>query len=306
MLQIYLPIAGVYVGLLPLTAVGIITGLLAGMFGVGGTFFTIPMLTIMGIPASVAISSCAVQMVSSAASLYRFHRRRGNIDSKLAFITFMGAVVGSILGGQLFSHLEEINQLNNAVACIYIFVLGSIAIYMLQESLKAIRARNSAVAVQSSDVIYNFFRKWPLPILLEKQNVYVSMIMVSGLGFCSSIIVALAGLSGGFIMIPTFIYVLRIPTAVALGTSNMIGFGNATMSSLIQCLLSRSVDLVLAFILIASSVVGARIGTRIHTKIPSEELRLTLSLIMICLIVKFLWQMFTPFGSLFSFSFPVS
>lgn len=137
---------------------------------------------------------------------------------------------------------------------------------------------------------------------LERFDVQVSAVFVFCLGFFGAVIVALAGISGSFLIIPTFIYLVRIPTSSALGTSNMVSFGSVIMSAFIQCFFSKSVDLVLASILIVTSVVGVRIGSSVYKKIPPEELRLILSIIMFGLILKFVIQISMPTSDLFSFS----
>ena len=54
-MYIYLPIAEMPVNIFLILSLGGITGLLSGMFGVGGGFLMTPFLMFMGIPPAVAV-----------------------------------------------------------------------------------------------------------------------------------------------------------------------------------------------------------------------------------------------------------
>jgi uncharacterized membrane protein YfcA len=49
-MDVYLPIANLSVNGLVIVGLGMLTGLLSGMFGVGGGFLTTPLLIFYGIP----------------------------------------------------------------------------------------------------------------------------------------------------------------------------------------------------------------------------------------------------------------
>ena len=58
-MNVYLPIANLAVNVLVIVGLGAITGLLSGMFGVGGGFLTTPLLIFYGVPPTVAAASAA-------------------------------------------------------------------------------------------------------------------------------------------------------------------------------------------------------------------------------------------------------
>ena len=65
-MDVYLPIANLAVNGLVIVALGGITGLLSGVFGVGGGFLTTPLLIFYGIPPTVAAASAASQVLNLA------------------------------------------------------------------------------------------------------------------------------------------------------------------------------------------------------------------------------------------------
>ena len=56
-MDVYLPIANLSVNGLWIVALGGLTGILSGLFGVGGGFLTTPLLIFYGIPPTVAAAS---------------------------------------------------------------------------------------------------------------------------------------------------------------------------------------------------------------------------------------------------------
>ena len=58
-MDVYLPIANLSVNGLWIVALGALTGILSGLFGVGGGFLTTPLLIFYGIPPTVAAASAS-------------------------------------------------------------------------------------------------------------------------------------------------------------------------------------------------------------------------------------------------------
>ena len=56
-MDVYLPIANLSVNGLLIVALGLMTGVLSGIFGVGGGFLTTPLLIFYGIPPAVAAAA---------------------------------------------------------------------------------------------------------------------------------------------------------------------------------------------------------------------------------------------------------
>ena len=67
-----------------------------------------------------------------------------------------------------------------------------------------------------------------------------------------------------------------------------------------QSVSSHNVDIVLAFVMIISSVVGAQIGTRVAYKVDTESLRSVLALMIIGICFKMFLNLFAHPLSLFT------
>jgi uncharacterized membrane protein YfcA len=192
------------------------------------------------------------------------------------------------------------------VALFYVIFLGSIGVLMLIESGKIILERKYNIIwenkrKQSRIVgILRKINKLPYKIHFKKSNIEVSAIVPIVIGFAVGILVAIMGIGGGFIMIPAMVYILRMPSSIVVGTSLFqIIFiaGNATF---LQSITSHNVDIVLAFVMIISSVIGAQIGTKVAYKVDTESLRSILALMILGVCFKMFLSLFAHPISLFT------
>ena len=77
-MNVYLPIAEMSVNMFLILGLGGVTGILSGMFGVGGGFLITPLLIFIGVPPAVSVSTAANQIIASSVSGFLAHWRRDN------------------------------------------------------------------------------------------------------------------------------------------------------------------------------------------------------------------------------------
>jgi len=96
---------------------------------------------------------------------------------------------------------------------------------------------------------------------------------------------------GGFIMVPAMIYVIGMPTVVAIGTDLFqIVFTTANVT-LQQAITNHTVDIMLAMILLAGSTIGAQFGAKVSKILRGEQIRILLSIIVLLMMVKLLFDL---------------
>ncbi len=79
--------------------VGFVTGLLAGVLGVGGGFIRMPLLIYaVGIPTHVAVGTDLFEIVISASFGTLTHAIKGNVDVLMALVMHTGAALGAQIG----------------------------------------------------------------------------------------------------------------------------------------------------------------------------------------------------------------
>jgi uncharacterized protein len=299
-MEIYLPIAGMPVNIFLLLFLGCITGLLSGMFGVGGGFLMTPLLIFIGVPPAVAVSSSANQIIGASFSGFLAHLRRQNVDFKMGGLLLLGGLLGSTLGVAIFTLLKKSGQIDLVISLTYVFFLGTIGLLMAIESIKVIlHKRNGTLPPKSKKA--NWFHDLPLPwqITFPRSRLTISGILPLMIGFLIGILVSIMGIGGGFLMVPAMIYILGMPTSIVIGTSLFqITFVTAHVT-LLHAMKTYTVDIVLVLFMLAGSVIGAQLGTRIGMKLPAEYLRALLAVMVLGVVARLAYGLFVEPASLY-------
>lgn len=304
MLQIYLPIAEIPVNIIVILLLGLGTGFLAGMFGIGGGFVSTPLLMFIGIPPAIAVSTSSNQIIASSASGLLAHFRKNSVDIKMGLFLVIGGFIGSTFGVSLFKIIQKAGHIDIVVSLVYVIFLGSISIMMLVDSVRTLIKKKYGVTWEKHDSIHlkKILKKidhLPWKVYFPKSDIEVSIIAPIVLSIGVGILVALMGIGGGFLMIPAMIYLLRMPSSVVVGTSLFQIVFIASNTTFLQALTNNSVDIVLAFLMIVSSSIGAQIGTRSGYKVDADSMRSFLSLLLLSVCVKMLVSLFSKPESLY-------
>jgi uncharacterized membrane protein YfcA len=279
-MDIYLPIAGQSVNALLIIALGGLVGLLSGMFGVGGGFLTTPLLIFYGIPPSVAVASATTQITGASMTGVMAHARRGGVDVQMGAVMVFGGMFGSLFGAAIFRALQASGQIDVAIGSLYVMLLGYIGVLMLKDALTALGVVKVAVPVERPR-----HNKWvaslPLRWRFYSSGLYISPLAPLALGFGAGMLTMLLGIGGGFILVPAMIYLLGMPARVVIGTSLAIILFISAGTTMTHALTTRSVDIVLAGLLLIGGVVGAQYGAVLATRMKPDFLRLALAIVIL-------------------------
>lgn len=303
-MQIYLPIAEIPVNILVILLLGLATGILAGMFGIGGGFLATPLLMFIGIPPAIAVSTSANQIIASSVSGLMCNLRRGAVDIKMGLFLIFGGFIGSTMGVSLFQILQKTGQIDIVISLVYVIFLGGISIMMLIDSFKTISAKKYNMVWKSEgsakmDCFLRWIDKFPWKVHFPKSDITVSVLVPIILSVLVGILVALMGIGGGFVMIPAMIYILRMPSAVVVGTSLFQIIFIACNTTFLQAVTNNTVDIVLAFLMIVSSAIGAQIGNKSGAKIDADSLRSFLALLLFAVCFKMFFGLFSSPDSIY-------
>jgi uncharacterized membrane protein YfcA len=186
-----------------LLALGVVTGFLAGLLGVGGGMMMVPFLTFLltqrgvegGLAVKMAIATSMATILFTSLSSVRAHHGRGAVRWDLVKTLSPGIVIGGLVaGGGAFAVLQ-----GRALALFFAVFIGWTALNML-------RNRQPKPGRQ-------------LPGTLGQTAVGGSI------GFVS----ALLGAGGAFMSVP-FMTWCNVPIRHAVGTSAALGFPIAVAS----------------------------------------------------------------------------
>lgn len=296
-MNIYLPIAEMSVNIFLLLGLGGVTGVLSGMFGIGGGFLLTPFLIFIGVPPAVAVATSANQIIASSASGFLAHRKRQNVDFKMGIFLLGGGFVGSTLGVALFRWLKVSGHIDMTISLLYVVFLSAVGIIMAAEGLRSLlHARKKTPAVEKPKL----GSALPWQVHFPHSKLTVSALLPLVIGFAIGIMVSLLGVGGGFFLIPAMIYILGMPTAVVIGTSLFQMIFITANVTFLQAVTTQTVDIMLAVLLLAGSVVGAQIGSKIGARLPAERLRVLLAAMVLVVALKLVTDVFTPPANIYS------
>ncbi|MCC7483604.1 MAG: sulfite exporter TauE/SafE family protein [Burkholderiales bacterium] len=290
-MDLFLPIAHTDVSVPLILAFGAVVGFLSGLVGVGGGFLITPLLIFTGIPPIVAVSTGATQMAGTAAGASYIQWTYGNIDFRMAFILLAGSLAGSGAGVALARALVRNGDFGTVVVFLYVLLLGGVGIAMFVESLRAVlRAGALAPPAPATRPRWRFLKSLagslPLQTGFRASGIRMSALVPFVLGGFAGILTALMGVGGGFIMVPLMIYLLRMPTPLAVGTSMFQLLFTTAATSVMHAGINHTVDPLLAGILILGSILGTAAGARLGRRLPAEKLRLILAIVVVGVAVR--------------------
>ena len=288
-MQIYLPIADLPVNVFVILTMGLAVGFISGMFGIGGGFLMTPLLIFLGISPAVAVASVTGHIAASSMSGAISYWHRKAIDLALAFMLLAGGIVGTAFGVWLFTTLRAIGQLDITIGVSYVLLLGIVGALMVTESVRAIfRARQGKPVELRRPGSHTWIHGLPLKMRFRRSRLYISVIPPIILGVIVGMLTAVMGVGGGFIMIPAMIYLLRMPTNVVIGTSQFQILFVTAAATILHAATDQTVDIVLAFLLVAGGVVGVQMGVRVGSQMRGEQLRALLAAFVLLVALRLL------------------
>lgn len=287
--SLYSPIAENSINVFLLLGLGSSVGFFSGLCGVGGGFLMTPLLTMIGIPPTIAAASDSNQVVASAASGTYAHSRLGGVDFKMGLFLFAGGMVGSTLGVRIVESLKAEGHIDFIIRVLYVVLLGGVGAYMMAEGVSCLR--KSAVLDSAHEPLKpsawdRFLSALPWPVRFGKSGITLSPILPLVAGCLVGVVAAILGVGGGFIMLPTMCYVLRMPIRVVVGTNLFQELLVCTNVTILQAAENHTVDLVLALMLLTGSTVGAQFGARLSHRINADTLKIIFASVVLIIMVK--------------------
>jgi len=108
------------------------------------------------------------------------------------------------------------------------------------------------------------------------------------LGFSVGVVAAIMGIGGGFIMVPAMVYLLRMPMHVVVGTNLFQELFMCVNVTIMQAATNRTVDVVVAVVLLLGSTIGAQVGARLSRRLKADQLKIILGAIILLVMVQML------------------
>lgn len=260
------PIAGVTVDPIALVIIGFLVGILGGFFGVGGGFIATPFMFWIGVPMNFVVGTDLAHMTGKSIVAFKRHRALGHVDVKLGLIMILGTFVGVEIGARVIEALEANQSVDTVIGTVYVVILLLVSAFTAYESIRSLRMiQTNKMDVKEVMGFQGVTRrvksiKIPPMVSFPASGIEsISLWSVVGVGFITGVLAGMLGVGGGFIRMPMLVYLLGIPTHVAVGTDLFeiifsAGFGTLTHA------LKGNVDIIMALIMQTGAAIGAQIG----------------------------------------------
>lgn len=279
----FFPIAGVMINPFILAGTGFVVGILGGFFGVGGGFIAGPMMFLAGVPFNFVVGTDLAHMTGKSIVAARRHRTLGHVDIRLGLLMALGTIPGIEAGARIIELLEASGNIDWIIGGAYILILIVIGAFTAWESLRAIGmerkgriSTKDALGVRGGEEQRQLIRIPPLISLPNSGIAGVSIWAVLAVGFVTGLLAGVLGVGGGFVRMPLLVYLLGVPTHVAVGTdlfSVVISAGFGTLTHAFK----GNVDIMIALVMHTGAAIGAQIGAVSTRFVSGPRIRLVFS-----------------------------
>jgi uncharacterized membrane protein YfcA len=250
-------------------ALGLLTGLLAGMLGIGGGLIIVPVLTYLlastihleaNLIMPMAIATSLSTIIFTGFSSARSHYKLGNINANIVFWCGLGIAFGAIAGAQVASYMPA-----ELLTQIFALLVIAIAVQMLF-------GKKTASKYQANKLIFIV------------------------IGLVVGLISALMGIGGGALLVPALVW-FQINIRQAIGCAAVSGlvialFGSASFvvagwglsdfpaGSLGYVFLPASAGI------ISTSMITASIGAKWGQTLPTDTLKKILAGLLVIISIR--------------------
>jgi uncharacterized protein len=234
---------------LTLFALAGLAGFGAGFIGLGGGLLLFPLL--LYLPPYLGLEAIDAKTVAALVISQVFfagliggaaHWRKGRVHKKLTLVGAIASAVGSFMGGVASKWVTEWSLL---------FLFGIVTIM----AGAVMFLPGPSVELEQTSV----------------ERIIVPPVALAAISIAVGIVVGLLG-AGNFLFVPLFIYVLRIPTRITIGSSLAIHVLNG-FSGFIGKLITGQVPFLMTVVVILGASLGAAIGEKSHTRASPKILR---------------------------------
>ncbi|MDA9710305.1 sulfite exporter TauE/SafE family protein [Candidatus Pelagibacter sp.] len=280
-MEVFLPIAQVFINPVEILLLSAIVGVLSGLFGVGGGFLMTPFLIFMGVPPAYAVANEANNILATSVSGSTTHYLKNTLDYKMGLMIVIGGSIGTALGIYTFTYFKDIGKIDTVISLAYMYILAIIGTLMLVESLGEIDKTKKNIVVKKKLHVHYWIHGLPLRMRFPKSKLYESIFTPILIGLVVGFIAAIMGIGGAFILVPAMIYIIKMPTRLVPGTSLFVTIFVSVIVTFLHSINYGSIDLMLVLLLVVGSIIGVQVGQKLGEQIDSSGLKALLAILLL-------------------------
>jgi uncharacterized protein len=283
MIAMMFPISHTEISPIYLATIGFLIGILGGFFGVGGSFIAGPALRAVGLHWNFAVGTDLAHIVGKSVVAAKRHRALGNVDLRLGLIMAIGTIGGAEIGAQFIQHLKKAGNVDYVVSMVSIVIYVGISIFMFWEGIATLRAgrgRKAPKNKKKDDSAFKGLAKrvhkikiWPMVALPASGVKSISIWVIIFVSLIGGFFSGFLGGGAGYIRMPSMVYILGIPTHLAVGTDLFEIIISASYGTFTHAI-KGNVDIMIALVMHTGAAIGAQIGAIMTQYFAGPKIRL--------------------------------
>ncbi|MBI4683395.1 MAG: sulfite exporter TauE/SafE family protein [Nitrospirae bacterium] len=264
--------------------VGFVGGLVSGFIGSGGAFVLTPAMMSMGVPGLVAVASNMCHKFPKALIGALKRAKYGQVDVKLGIVLGISAEAGVLYGAHIQESIKKSfgeAGSNLYVSTAFVVILAIVGGFVLLDAWKTYKSGTT-----NEEEKVTKLAKWVQSVNIPGTMVYfkslnarISVLFTIPLGFATGMLAATIAV-GGFVGVPSMIYVLGAPSLMASATELVIAFVMGLGGSF-KYAMHGLVDIRLAMIILAGSLFGIQLGAMGTTYVKAFTIKMVMGVIMV-------------------------
>ncbi len=264
--------------------VGFVGGLVSGFIGSGGAFVLTPAMMSLGVPGLVAVASNMCHKFPKALIGSIKRAKYGQVDVKLGVVLGISAEAGVLYGAHIQESIKKTfgdAGSNLYVSMSFVVILAVVGGFVLRDAWKTYKSGN-ANAEEKVTKLARWVQSINIPgtmVYFKSLNARISVLFTIPLGFATGMLAATIAV-GGFIGVPSMIYVMGAPSLMASATELVIAFVMG-LGGTFKYAMHGMVDIRLAMIILAGSLFGIQLGAIGTTYVKPFMIKVVMGIIMV-------------------------
>ncbi|MBN2076454.1 MAG: sulfite exporter TauE/SafE family protein [Dehalococcoidales bacterium] len=292
---------GTEISVLLLVVLSLATGVISGFVGLGGGFIMTPALIILGFPAHYAVGTSILWVMGNSIIGTFRHRHLGNVDFKLGGIMIVFLLCGVELGVRAITAAKNAGLAETSVLLVTIcslLVVGSSVFWESTQTRsrldKLIKENKEANESISFSLLISLTSRIQIPpvIHFSKSNTRISVWMLMLLGLVAGTLSSFIGVGGGFIIVPSLVYLFGVPSFVAVGT-NLFQIIAPTAFGAARHTLDANIVIFASFVMIMGSSAGIYFGSLLTRYLREVSMRYTLASSILVAVIGSIFKLIT-------------
>jgi len=270
-----------------LLALGFFGGMLSGFIGSGGAFVLTPGMMSIGVPGPVAVASNMCHKFPKAMIGAWRRKKVGHLDVKLAALFALSSIAGVQVGIQIQKLILEMlgpTGTNLYVSVAFLIILPTVGGLCFRDVFKSRKYGIEDVEPGFAKKLEQKFRIPPM-IYFKTARRTQSLWITIPCGFATGFLAATIAV-GGFIGVPSMIYIIGAPGFVASGTELGVAFVMGSTGAWTWAYLLGAVDFRLTALILAASLIGVQVGAVGTTYVRQYMIKLAMGVVMYIVVLS--------------------